>query len=79
MSDRPARRHAGGTICCNQPWTAAELSRLIVAARTLPDAPDTRDHRSVCEAECWRVHAGLGDVPARDWWPAFVLVLVDTK
>lgn len=62
----------------SEPWTTAEISRVVVAARTIPNPPDENDHPNQQKAACRRLHAGCGGMPARLWWPAFLLVQLDT-
>ena len=41
-----------------EPWSAAEVERIILSARTMP--------------------GDVADIPARLWWPALVLLMLDT-
>lgn len=61
------------------PLSAEELSRLLLAARTIPDAPADNDHQSDREQACSRLHAGCDKSPARLWWPAFLFALLETR
>jgi integrase len=41
-----------------RPWTAEELNRIVISARTMPDF--------------------VGDIPGKHFWPALILVILDT-
>ena len=84
MAQRTTRRarkqHGQGkqTPHASKPWTAGEFSRLLIAARTLPQHhPD--DHIRQQALDCRRLAVGCRGIPVREWWPALLLLIADTR
>jgi hypothetical protein len=77
---RAPKQHGQGkqTPHSSAPWTADELSRLLIAARTLPQYHPT-DHVRQQALDCRRLAAGCAGIPAREWWPALLLLVADTR
>lgn len=78
--NRSARKRRGQrrqTPHCSEPWPADELSRLLIAARSIPDC-DPQDHARQQSRDCRRLAAGCDDIPACEWWPGLLLLSIDT-